>query len=316
MKYSVSRLLVFSLAVLVSTAGLAAPLTNDLLSSGRMSDAVTSLTSHTDAESLNLLSRAYYAMECWDDAIKYGERAVNLDPNNAAYHLWLGREYGRKAADSKALAAASNARKARNEFEHAVQLDPSSVAARLDLAEYYTEAPAIMGGGLDKARDQAAQVAKYDAGNAHLILARIAVKQKQYAEAEAQFRAAIPAAKNPADMWLQLADFYRQQSRLDDMRAAVRSAMGQSRKPADSYFDAARELYLGGRDYPQAAQYLRTYLASGQLVESAPAFQAHFLLGQLNEKMGQNAVAVAEYQASLNLASSFAPAKAALSRVQ
>ncbi|HZP22880.1 MAG TPA: tetratricopeptide repeat protein [Terriglobales bacterium] len=317
MKYFSSKLFaIIASLFLLASAGAAAPAVNDLLSAGRVNEAVSSLTSRDDAESLNLLSRAYFAMECWDDAVKYGERAVSLAPNNAEYHLWLGREYGRKAGDSKAFSAASNAKKAKNEFERAVQLDPSNVAARLDLAEYYTEAPGIMGGGVDKARDQAAELAQYDAGNAHLVLARVADKQKQYPEAEAQYRAAIQQAKNPADMWLQLAGFYRRQGRLDEMRAAVQSAMALPHKPAESYFDAAYELYQGGRDYPEAVQYLQKYLASGQLVESAPAFRAHYMIGQLNEKMGQSAAAHAEYLASFKLASAFAPVKAALNRVQ
>jgi len=316
MKHFYSKLFaILASFLLLSAVSFAAPV-NDLLSSGRMSDAVTSLTSHDDAESLNLLSRAYYAMENWETAVKYGERAVSLDPNNASYHLWLAREYGRKAEDSKAFSAAANAKKAKNEFERAVQLDPSDVAARLDLSEYYTEAPGIMGGGVDKARDQAAEVAKYDPGKAHLILARIAVKQKHYADAETQFRSAIQQAKNPADMWLQLADYFRQQGRLEDMQAAVHSAMAQPRKPAESYYDAARELYLAGRDYPNAVQYLQSYLASGELVESAPAFRAHYLIGELNEKMGQNTAAAAEYQSAVTLASGFVPARLALGRVQ
>jgi len=313
--YSKVFAIIASLLMLAS-AGAAAPAVNDLLSAGHVNEAVTSLSTRDDAESLNLLSRAYFAMECWDDAVKYGERAVSLAPNNAEFHLWLGREYGRKAGDSKAFTAAANAKKSKSEFERAVQLDPSNVAARLDLAEYYTEAPAIMGGGADKARDQAAEVAKYDPGNSHLILARVAVKQKQYDQAESQFRSAIQQAKNPADMWLQLADFYRQQGRLDQMQSAIQSAMALPHKQAESYFDAANELYQGGRDYAQAVQYLQKYLASGELVESAPTFRAHYLIGQLNEKMGRNAVALAEYQASIKLASGFAPAKAALNRVQ
>ncbi len=307
---------VSGVVLLWASLGIAAPDNNSLLSAGRMNDALTSLTNHSDAESLNQLSRVYYAMENWDEAVKYGERAVSLDPNNSWYHLWLGREYGRKAAASKAFAAAANAKKAKNEFERAVQLDPSNIAARLDLAQYYTEAPGFMGGGVEKARGQASEVAKYDGGTAHLILARVADKQKQYAEAETQFRAAIQQAKNPADMWLELANFYRQQGRLDDMQAAVSSAMAQPNKKAESYFDAANELYLGGRGYRDAVQYLQKYLASGELVESAPAFRAHYLLGQLNEKLGQNAAAASEYQASVRLASGFAPARVALTRVQ
>jgi len=308
-------LLVGLLCVLV-TASSADPVGSQLLSLGRMNDAVSVLSSRADAESLNQLSRAYFAMEQWDEAVRYGERAVSLDPDNAMYHLWLGREYGRKAADANPLTAAGLARKAKNEFERAIQLDPANVAARLDLAQYYTEAPAIMGGGLGKAREQAAQMQKYDPAKSHLILARVAVKEKQYGEAEAQFRAAILGAKNPADMWLQLAAFYRQRGRLDDMQSAVQSAMAQPGKPAESYFDAAKELYLGSRNLSAARQYLQQYLSSGGLVESAPAFRAHYMIGQLNEKTGNNGAAVTEYEASIAMASGFVPARKALSRVQ
>jgi tetratricopeptide (TPR) repeat protein len=308
--------LIVGLLFIFVTASSADPAATQLLSLGRMNDAVSILSSRADAESLNQLSRAYFAMEQWDEAVRYGERAASLDPNNATYHLWLGREYGRKAADANPLIAAGLARKAKNEFERAVQLDLANVAARLDLAQYYTEAPAIMGGGLDKARDQATQMQKYDPAKSHLILARVALKEKQYGEAEAQFRAALLGAKNPADMWLQLAAFYRQRGRLDDMQNAVQSAMAQPGKPAESYFDAAKELYQGSRNLSAARQYLQQYLSSGGLVESAPAFRAHYMIGQLNEKMGNNGAAATEYEASIAMASGFVPARKALNRVQ
>jgi len=311
-KFSIAFLLLFGMAA----SSVADPEATQLLSLGRMNEAVSVLSNRDDAESLNQLSRAYFAMERWDDAVKYGERAVSLEPGNANYHLWLAREYGRKAGDSNPLAAAGLARKAKSEFERAVQLDPTNVSARVDLAQYYTEAPAIMGGGFDKAQAQAEQVAKYDLAKAHLILARVAEKQKQYGEAENQLRAGIKDAKNPADAWLELAAFYRKCGRLDDMQKAVQSALAQAGKPAVSYFDAARELYLSSRDFPGAVQDLQKYLSSGQLVEGAPAFHAHYLLGQLEEKMGNNAGAAAEYQASLSLASGFIPARKALSHVQ
>src|SRR5215469_6634546 len=304
-------LVLVTLLTLVSI-GAADPAATQLLSSGRMDDALTALNNRGDAESLNQLSRVYYAMERWDEAVKYGERAVALDPGDAMYHLWLAREYGRKAAEANPLSAAGLARKAKSEFERAVQLDPTNVPARVDLAQYYTEAPSIMGGGLDKARDQANQVQKYDPGMAHLILARIAEKEKQYSQVDAEYQAAIKNARNPADMWLQLAAYYRQHGRLDDMQAAVQSAMAQPNKRAESYFDAGKELYLGGLNLAAAVQYLQQYLASGELVETAPAFQAHYLIGQLNEKMGNRGAAASEYVASLALASGYGPAKKAL----
>jgi tetratricopeptide (TPR) repeat protein len=314
--YRSKSVLIFGLFFALVVAATADPEVSQLLSSGHMNEAVSVLSTREDAESLNQLSRAYFAMGQWDTAAKYGERAVNLDPGNATYHLWLGREYGRKAADARPLAAAGLARKAKSEFERAVQLDPTNVQARADLAEYYTEAPAILGGGLDKARDQAAPMQKHHPGTAHLVLARVADKARQYSEAESQFHAAIQTARNRADMWLQLASYYREHGRLDDMQSAVLSAMAVPNKPAETYFDAGNMLYRAGRDFSAAVQYLQSYLSSDGLVESAPAFRAHYLIGQLNERMGQHQAAAAEYTASLALASGFAPAKTALNRIQ
>ncbi len=113
------------------------------------------------------------------------------------YHLWLGREYGQKASSVNPLSAASLAKKTKNEFEQAVKLDPANVQARADLSEYYTDAPSFMGGGLDKARDQAAQVAKYDEATSHWILAIVAEKEKNYTEAENRTPASHQGRKEP-----------------------------------------------------------------------------------------------------------------------
>jgi len=287
-----------------------------MLASGSVDEVIHTLSSRNDAASLNLLSRAYYSIEQWDNAVKNGEKAVGLSPDNSMYHLWLGREYGEKAASVNPLSAASLARKAKNEFEQAVKLDPANAQAHADLAEYYTDAPAIMGGGTDKARDQANQVAKYDQATSYWILALIAEKDKRYPDAEGELQQAIKVAKNPAQYWMNLASFFRRRSRLDDMQNAISHAIEQPNKSAEVYYNAASELFQSGRDFSSALQYLKTYLASNGMVEDAPAFRAHYLLGEIYEKMGNKPEAGNEYKASLALASGFAPATKALGRLQ
>ena len=83
------------------------------------------------------------------------KKAVALDPNNGRYHRWLGHVYGEKAARANFLSAAGLAGKTRQELERAVELSPHDVDSRVDLAEFYLEAPGIVGGGHDKARAQA-----------------------------------------------------------------------------------------------------------------------------------------------------------------
>src|SRR4051794_33379636 len=96
-----------SLAVLFSIGALAigalptdSPATD--LTSGKMDEAIRSLNAQIsanakDAEAYNLLNRAYFNLEDYDAAIKNGEKAVELKPNDPIYRLWLGKAYGEKA---------------------------------------------------------------------------------------------------------------------------------------------------------------------------------------------------------------------------
>jgi tetratricopeptide (TPR) repeat protein len=287
-----------------------------MLISGSVDEVIRTLSGRTDAASVNLLSRAYYAIEQWDNSVSSGEKAAELDPNSALYRWWLGRSYGEKAASVNPLSAAGLAVKTKNKFEQAVKLDPANVQMRADLAEYYTDAPSIMGGGTDKAREQASQVAKYDKATSHWILALIAEKEKRYPDVESELQEAAKVAKDPAKYKMNLASFYRRRGRLDDMQNGITQAIAQADKNAEVYYNAASELFQSGRDFALATQYLRHYLDSGAMVEDAPAFRAHYLLGQIYEKMGDKSDAVAEYKASRALASGFAPASKALARMQ
>jgi len=311
-KLSLPPLVAFCCSVAITVASTP----EQTIASGSIDDVIRTLSGADDASSLNLLSRAYYAIEQWDNAVKNSEKAVRLRPDDAMYHLWLGRQYGQKADSVNPLSAASLAKKAKAEFEQAVALDPSNIQAHADLAEYYTEAPSVMGGGLDKARSQASQVAKYDPATAHWILAGVAEKDKRYPDAEKELQEAIKVARNPAEYWMNLASFYRRRSRLDDMQKAMSQALAQPNKSAEVYYNAASELFQAGKDLASAVQHLKQYLSSGAMVEDAPAFRAHYLLGQIYEKMGNRSGAVTEYKASLALASGFAPAAKALARLQ
>ncbi len=134
-----------------------------LLAAGRVDDAILTLQGRisaapNDAESQNLLCRAYLTLTNWDASIAACQKAVALSPQNSQYHLWLGRAYGEKADNSSFLSATLLAKKVRDEFETAVRLDPGNVEARSDLADFYVQAPGIIGGGIDKAANQAAAI--------------------------------------------------------------------------------------------------------------------------------------------------------------
>lgn len=316
---SVAQWLILLLLLPATLPAVLADSARDMLTAGRIDEAISALngrlsTNPADAESSNLLCRAYFALEQWDRAESSCKKAIALDPGNSRYHRWLAHVYGEKAERTNFLSAAGLAGKTREEFERAVQLNPDDVDARVDLAEFYLEAPDIVGGGLDKARAQAKLVGATDPAREHWVYARIAEKNRDLVTAEREYHRMIESSNGDSEAWLNLALFYRHQKRYDDMEQTILTTSQAPMSKPDVMVDVAQILFRTGRNPALAIRLLKRYLGSGP-VEEAPAFKAHYLLGMLLEKQGDKAAAAQEYRASLSLARQFGAAEQALNRV-
>src|ERR1700730_5971166 len=135
-----------------------------------------------DAEIHLLLAKTYYESQQHDAAIASAEKAVALDPQRSVYHEWLGKAYGEKADHAAMFSALSLARKARREFEKAVELDERNFAAQQALIEFDCSAPGIAGGGEDKARAEIARLAALDAAEGHYAAGNCRRQKKDFAE--------------------------------------------------------------------------------------------------------------------------------------
>jgi cytochrome c-type biogenesis protein CcmH/NrfG len=292
---------------------------HQLLDQGRVDDALALLENQVrsapeNAEAHNLLCRVYLTVEQWDPAVAACERAVKLDPENSGYHLWLGRSYGEKAEHTGGLAAGRLALSVRDQFETAVHLNPKSVDARGDLADFYLQAPWLLGGGTQKAENQAQELAKLEPAQADLLRARIAEKNKDLAAAEREYQRAIEDSGGAGGPWLALARFYRRASRFDEMEQAIGRATAPQLNRPDLLVGAAEILVQSG-NLAGAAHLLESYLSSPTTVEDAPVFKAHYLLGTVLERQEYPQQAITQYQAALSLARDFAPARSAIERL-
>lgn len=262
----------------------------------------------SDAQAHNLLCRVYFQEERWDEAAAECERAVQLAPRESNYQLWLGRVYGEKADRASFLSGYSLGKKVKSAFEAAASLDPRNAAALSDLGEFYASAPSIIGGGAGKAEATARKLDALDAVRAHELRARIANAAKDTGRAESEFKAAIAASPHPANQWMSLASFYRHSERWDDMVAAVRQGNEADKEHGVAQADGGSILVQAGREPQLAIQMFRSYLASPNKSEEAPAFQIRIKLGKLLEKQGDSAGAKREFQAALALAHDYKPA--------
>ncbi|NYF79876.1 tetratricopeptide repeat protein [Granulicella arctica] len=206
------------------------------------------------------------------------------------------------------------AKKVRASFERSVQLNSRNGRAASALGEFYIAAPALIGGGLDKAERLAAEVQPYSPSDAHRLLAMIAEKKKDMGRAEAEFKLAVTVGRTP-DAWVDLGNFYRREGQPDKAVAALQSALEADRAHDAALVDIASILGDAHRSPDLAQKVLRLYLASSAKSEAAPAFKVHVQLGQLLAQRGDSAGARQEYEAALALASSYAPARTAIQRL-
>jgi tetratricopeptide (TPR) repeat protein len=289
---------------------------NALLQQGRVDEARVALQGvlqarPKDAEAHQLLCRVYYAQEIADAAIHECELAAAADPGDSNTQMWLGRAYGMKASHANPLIAFGLARKVRYAFERAVQLDPNNIEAMNDLGEFYVEAPAIVGGGLDKGRALAERMKPAFAPQAHRLLALIANENKDAATAEAEFKKAALMSRTAA-AYIDLGQFYQRRNQPEKALEALQAGIRADRRQDASLVDAASILMAMNRSPELAETLLREYLASPAKSDEAPAFKVHVQLGDILAHQGDTAAARREYTAAVALASNYAPARKSL----
>ena len=264
------------------------------------------------AEAHNLRCRVFFTLEKFEAAKNECAQAVSLDPQISSYHLWFGRALGEVADRANFLSAYSLAKRARAEFEQAVQLSPHNAEALADLGEFYSSAPGVVGGGLDKAANVAAQLDHVDPARAHELRAAIARENKDMAGAEQELKQAVAASAHPAFQWMRLASFYRKAKRYEEMENAVQSGWTETQRDphaAVALFNGASVLIKGNRNPALAIRMLQAYLASPAATEEAPAFTARVWLARLRAQSGDPEGARREKAEALALASEYKPAQ-------
>jgi tetratricopeptide (TPR) repeat protein len=283
---------------------------------GRIEDAVMRLhaliaANPKDAPSRLLLCRAYYAEDLIDEAVAACGEALEQAPDNSQIEDWLGRAYGQKADRSGPIAGYQLARKVKAAFESAVLHDPHNNDAISDLTDYYVDAPALVGGGMDKAYLLADRVAAQCPQQAHRTRALAAEKRHEFDTAEREFRDAVNVALRP-DAWVDLAAFYKRRHQEDKAMDALRHCLSADPAHDAAIVDAATILHEMHRDPQLAEQTLRLYLDSNAKTDDAPAIKVHVLLSKMRAEAGDKAGAKIEVEAALTLAPHYAPARQAL----
>ena len=249
-----------------------------------------------------------------DDAVSCFERAVALDPASSLYQMWLGHAYSRQLSSASFLRKPFIARRSGEAYNMAVKLDPSSLDAAEARLDFFLGAPGIVGGGVDKARAEAARLATLDAYRGGIATARIAEHEKNGAEAERLYRSLMtqyPDRNAAADA---LVAMLQNAQRFDEAFKIVDERIARLPDETANLYNLGRLSAVSGQHLARGEAAMRRFLVL--ITDPVRQSHAHYRLGMIKEKMGDASAAAAEYQAAIKLYPRHEPAAAALKKIQ
>jgi tetratricopeptide (TPR) repeat protein len=301
-----------------------------------------------DATALYQMSRIKQVFGDLNAARSFAERAVAIAPT-ADNHLQLAGVVGDQATKASVFKQIGMAGTVKKELAAALAADPSHIRAHYFQLEYYKEAPGIAGGSMDKAKAEAATIAKLDAAWGYVALAEIASKEKRSADIPELYHKAHdakPAQYDTGLAWCNslagqkkwpeaekcatdmlavepdrtgpyaiLAYVYINQLRWNDVDKILAEAEKAIPDSLTPYFTAGTASTVVGA-YDRSERYLRKYMSQEPEPTGPKLSRAHWRLGLAFEKAGRKADAVTELQTAAQLEPSFEPAQKDLKRLK
>lgn len=216
-----------------------------------------------------------------DAAVAEYEKAAALAPASSDYQRQLGDAYGFAALQAGMLSKMGWAKKCRVAYEKAVELDPRNLEARNSLLSFYQQAPAMIGGGMDKAYAQAEAIQQLDAARGLLAYALLETAEKKYFTAAGKLEQLLRAEP--------------------DNYAAL--------------YQLGRVAALSGEQIDRGVAALQRCLALPPASGAPGHDAANWRLGNLWEKKGDKSAARAAYQAALAVTPGFPQAVEALKKL-
>lgn len=302
----------------------------------------------TDGTVLYQMSRLKQIYGDLDGSRSLAEKAVATAPT-ADHHLQLAGVVGDLAAKASLFKQIGMAGTVKKELAAALAVDPAHVRAHFFQLQYYKEAPGIAGGSMDKAKAEAATIAKLDAAWGYIAQAEIAAKEKRTADIPELYHKAHDADPNQyetafqwcnslagqkkwpeaetcarelrsvdpgrVNAWSILAFVYVNQLRWDDVDKLLAEAEKSIPDNLSPYFSAGNaSLTVGAFD--RCERYYRKYMTQEPEPNAPKLSRAHWRLGLAFEKAGRRSDAVKEIQIATQMEPDFEPAQKDLKRLR
>jgi len=230
-----------------------------------------------------------------DDATDHIEEAVELSPNNADYHFALGQAYGETARKAGIIKKAIVGPKVKTQFELAAQLNPKHLGAHIGLAQFYSQAPGIMGGDMDKAWKEVETVITLDEFQGHRLKAQILEREKKIEDAEKEWKLLRELRPKDWRAW-KLSGYFALRQKNPDAAVSLFNRYVELRPDTADSYDSLAEAFFAKGDHEKAETNLKKALSLDKSFKFAVE-----RLARVYEANGQKKEARENYQRYLSL---------------
>ncbi len=170
----------------------------------------------TDAEVHFQLGLNHLGLLEFDHAEAYLEMAGELEPDNARYVFGMAKLLGQKLVRMEdSFAKLGLATRSKRLIDRAIELDGELVDARLARMLFCMLAPAILGGGIDRAREEILLISQVEPAVGLFAEAWLAEEQEELADAESLYLRSIELDPDYARSHYRLGGLLLEQERFE-----------------------------------------------------------------------------------------------------
>lgn len=178
-----------------------------------------------DAASLHKEGLARFEAKDFKAAMELAEQATKADATKPEYFSQLGIAISQRMNEVNFMQMAIMSARMRKAFEKSIELDPNHIAGLIGLCRYYSNAPEIAGGSLERAKEFAERVRKLVPFQGEIELGDVARKGEAYAEALPHYEAALALRPDSPRLLKTIGDTLVKLDRKADARARYEAAL-------------------------------------------------------------------------------------------
>ncbi|GGA85207.1 hypothetical protein GCM10011521_24570 [Arenimonas soli] len=250
-----------------------------------------------------------------EQALDMAEDLVDDEPDYAPAHLWLSNAYANRIGRVGRFSQATMAPKLRRALERALELDPDLHEARSSLLEYYLQAPGIVGGSVEKARAQIAELQRRDPPRGHYGQGRLAQYEERLDDARRHYLAAFAARPSNAVYRMTAGIIHQDAKDWDKAFAVFDQWTHEEPKAAGAWYQLGRTAVLSGQRLDEGVAAFKRFLALPEQPGQPEHKHAWYRMGQALALAGDKAAARQALEKSLSLDPDLAEAKAELAKL-